>query len=135
MLGVLAFGVEQPGAAVEPLDDVLGDRAVVAEPDRSGEHRDVRGHHPLVQRGPLVRREPVLGHVRIHAGGEVVVDGPDLGGGDTAPGNVTLSGDPHPQRLGRSALVVGHEEHVPAGRDQVAVPRDGDLDAFGWAAS
>jgi len=52
VIGVLALRVEQAGAAVQALDDLLGDGAVVTEPDGAGQHRDVRGHHPLEQRGP-----------------------------------------------------------------------------------
>ena len=39
---------------VEPLDDLLGDAGVVAEPDRPGDHEDVGVHHLRVDVRPLV---------------------------------------------------------------------------------
>jgi hypothetical protein len=75
--GVLTCLVEQVGAAVQPFDHPLGDGAVVAEPDRAGDHEDVCGQHLLVELRPAVGSGTVLGHVRPHAGGDVVIDGPD----------------------------------------------------------
>ena len=49
--------------------------AAVAEPDRAREHQDVGGEDLLVEPWPVVRRPAMFGHVRPHAGGDVVVDG------------------------------------------------------------
>src|SRR6266581_7154177 len=77
VVGVLPGVVEQVRAGVEPLDDPLGDRAVVAEPDRARDHQDVRVQDLGVQRRPGVRGRAMLGHVRPHPGRDVMVDGPD----------------------------------------------------------
>jgi hypothetical protein len=74
---VLAPIVEQVRAAVQPLVDLLHDRAVVAEPDRPGEHQDVGGLHHLEDLRPVVGLPPVLAHVWPDPGGDVVVDGTD----------------------------------------------------------
>jgi hypothetical protein len=75
--GVLACVVEEVGAAVQPFDHSLGDGAVVAEPYRAGDHKDVGGQHLLVEPWPGVGSGTVLGHVRPHPGGDVMIDGPD----------------------------------------------------------
>ena len=77
VVGVLPRVVEQAGAGVEPLDDLLHDRAVVAQPDRARQHQDVGGHDLLVELRPVVALPAVLGHVRPDAGGDVVVDSAD----------------------------------------------------------
>ena len=48
-------------------------------PSQIGVHEDedVGGHHLLEDRRPVVARPPVLGHVGVDAGGDVVVDGAD----------------------------------------------------------
>ena len=74
---VLALVVELAGQRVDPLDQLLGDAGVVAEPDRPGDHQDVAGHEAGVDVGPLVGLPPVLAHVGIDPGGDVVVDQPD----------------------------------------------------------
>jgi hypothetical protein len=79
--GVLTGVVQQARAGVEPLDDPLHHRAVVTQPDRPAQHQDVGGQHLRVDGRPLVGRPAVLGHVRPHAGGDVVVDRPQLGHG------------------------------------------------------
>ncbi|MCO5571888.1 hypothetical protein L7F22_025636 [Adiantum nelumboides] len=78
VVGVLAAVVEHAGVAVEPLDHPAGHRAVVAEPDRSGDDQDVGGEDAVEQGGPRVGVPAVLGHVGADAGGDVVVDGADL---------------------------------------------------------
>jgi hypothetical protein len=75
VIGVLPLVVEQAGAGVQPLDHLLHDGAVVAEPDGAGEDEDVGRHHPLVERRPGVGLPAVFGHVGPHPGGDVVVDG------------------------------------------------------------
>ena len=75
---VLAVVVENRRATVQSLDHLLRDGTVVAEPDRTGQDQDVGVQHPLKQLGPFVARPPVLGHVRIDAGRDVVVHRPDL---------------------------------------------------------
>jgi hypothetical protein len=53
-----------------------GDAGVVAEPDRPGDDQDVGRLDPLPDQRPLVGRPPVLGHVGIDTGRDVMVDGP-----------------------------------------------------------
>jgi hypothetical protein len=74
VVGVLAGVIQQAGAAVQALDDPLGDRAVVAQPDRPAQDQDVGLKHLLVDGRPGVAGPAVLGHVRPGAGGDVVVD-------------------------------------------------------------
>jgi hypothetical protein len=78
VVGILAGLVEQVRARVKPLDHLLHHRAVITEPDRPGQHQDAGGQHLLVNAGPVISSPAVLGHVRPHARGDVVVDGPDL---------------------------------------------------------
>ena len=54
VVGVLAGVVEQVAVAVEALDDLGAHRRLLAQPDRRAEHEDVRGHHLLEDRGPVV---------------------------------------------------------------------------------
>src|SRR5262249_62071069 len=61
----------------------LGAGAVVAYPDRPGEHQDVGAEPPRVDLRPFVSGPAVLGHVRPDAGGDVVVRGADRFHGDT----------------------------------------------------
>ena len=77
VVGVLSGVVEQAGAGVEPFDDPLGHRTVVAQPDRAGHHQDVRGQHPGKDLRPFVGRNSMLGHVGPHAGGDVMVSRPE----------------------------------------------------------
>jgi hypothetical protein len=51
VVGVLAGVIEQAGAGVQPLDDPLGDRAVVAQPVRPAQHQDVGRQDSLVDGG------------------------------------------------------------------------------------
>jgi hypothetical protein len=73
VVGVLAGLVEQVRAAVQPFDHPLGDRAVVAQPDRPRHHQDVRSQHLRIQARPGIRGRAVLGHVRPDPGGDVMV--------------------------------------------------------------
>src|SRR5262249_56630121 len=73
VVDVLPGVVEQVRAGVQPLDDLLHHRGVVAEPDRPGEHQDVGDEHLLVDLRPFVGGPAVLGHVRPYAGGDVMV--------------------------------------------------------------
>ena len=71
---VLAFVVKFTRVSVEPFDNTFGNRAVVTEPDRSGQHKDVRRLHRRKQGRPGIRWPAVFGHVGVDAGGDVVVD-------------------------------------------------------------
>ena len=48
---VLPVGIELRGRRVQTLDAALRDRAVVAEPDRAGDHEDVCGEDVLLDQG------------------------------------------------------------------------------------
>jgi hypothetical protein len=117
VVGVLAGLVEQAGAGVQPLDHPLGDRAVVAQPNRAAEHQDVGRQHLPVDRRPGVAGPAVLGHVRPHAGGDVVVDGPQLGDGDPVAFHDRAA--EVDQRLGVAALGGALEGAVDVQRAQV----------------
>ena len=67
---------------VQALDAALHHRAVVAQPDRAGEHEDVRREDALLDLRPLVACPAVLGHVGPDAGRDVVVDEPEALGRD-----------------------------------------------------
>src|SRR5947207_5663340 len=76
VVGVLSGVVEQVRVAVQPLDDHLGHRTVVPQPDRAGDDEDVgRQHLVAVDGRPVVALPAVFGHVGPDAGGDVVVDG------------------------------------------------------------
>ncbi len=101
VVGVLARLVELAGVPVEALDHARAHRRLLPQPDGGEEHEDVGGHHLLEDLGPVVLRPPVLLHVRPHAGGDVLVDGPDQ-----VDGHAVAPHDLH--RDLPQALRVGH---------------------------
>ncbi len=74
VIGVLARFIEQMRAGVQPFDHFLHHGAVVAEPDRPGQHEDVGRQNLLVDGRPFVTRPTVLGHVRPHPGRDIVIN-------------------------------------------------------------
>ena len=72
---------------VQPLDDLLRLTAVVAQPDRSADHQDVRRQHPWKQVRPLVDVPTPGAHVRVDTGGDPMVDRSELVDADTLPGH------------------------------------------------
>ena len=69
----LLLVVQPSGQRVEPLHHSRRHAGLVAQPDRRSQHEDVRCQHPLGQRGPVVRGQTLLAHVRLHTRRDVVV--------------------------------------------------------------
>jgi hypothetical protein len=74
MTGVVDF----TGVGVQPFDHPSAHARLVAEPDRRADHQYVGALDPRVDLGPVVTIEAELGHVWLHARGEIVIDGTDL---------------------------------------------------------
>src|SRR5680860_839171 len=113
--GVLTVFVELTRLCVETLDDLLGLAGVVAEPDRTSNNKDVGSLDPLPDDRRLVGGPPVLGHVGIDAGRDVMVDRPEHL--DLNPLAAHQRGAHLDQPLGvgdlRRALQRAVEEHRP----------------------
>src|SRR3546814_20586775 len=72
---VLPFLVELAAVAAEPVDHPGSHRRLLTQPYGRAQHEDVARAEPLVDPRPVVAVPAVLGHVRPHAGGAVVVEG------------------------------------------------------------
>ena len=69
--------------SVEAFDDLFCLRAIVAEPDRSGDYHDIGVEYFLVDAfGPGISAPALFAHVWIDACGNVVIDGSDDVGAD-----------------------------------------------------
>jgi hypothetical protein len=58
--------------------NLLGLATVVAEPDRPADHQHVGGHDTEEEVRTFIHLPTVLSHVRMDAGGDVVIDRPEL---------------------------------------------------------
>src|SRR6266550_7354655 len=77
VIRILTISVQLGRVAIQPLDSLFCDRAVVAQPNWAGQHQYVGGLDFFVQLAPLVGLPAVFEHVGIHASGNVMVNWPD----------------------------------------------------------
>jgi hypothetical protein len=115
----LAGVVEQVAVPVQALDHLGADGRLLAQPNRAEQDEDVGRRHFLEDRRPLVALPSVLGHVRVHAGRDLMVDRADHLAADADAA--------HDSRIGNRPVLGAPRSRERQPRTSVTLPGDHPL--------